>query len=157
MNPLAWVKLGGAVAVAILVAFAFNTVLGWREDAAELPKVQADFDAYRSDIEAQAQERARREAIDREIEQTYQSTIREQGEALAAARHQLRGVRLRLGACAAVPAADGSPAATASADAAGADGLPDNLAEMAGDRFAQCDAIAARLNALIDWQRRTRP
>lgn len=146
----------GAV-VAGLLWWLASTVLGWRERSAELNEVQQQYAEYRTQVAREARDRETQQRIDREITTGYIATIQKQGDDIAAARRELRGVRLRL-ATAAVPAGCAAGgAAPGRADDPGSDGQsavveaegPGLDAEEVAERFAACDAAGARLNALI--------
>lgn len=159
-----YLRVGLAIIVCGALLWCAKTVLDWRERSAELDRVQQSYAEYRARITREAEEREQQRRIDREITQGYIATLSKQEADLAAARRELRNVRLRLSAadvsaaaCAGAPAAgagdtggDGQPALVAGAGEAG-EGID---AEAVAERFARCDAAGARLNALIERDRR---
>jgi hypothetical protein len=146
-------KLGGAVvAVLALLAVCWKVEV-WRERSALLNDVQKEYADYRLSINQQLAERDRQESINREITSSYIDVMAKQDAALIDARKRLAGVRLRV--CPALPAAPPATEAASAAPAESTDRLaPVVAADDVAERFARCDATAARLNALIDWATR---
>lgn len=152
-------SIGAALATVLLglsffAGMRFESASAMRHEAQAL-RTQAD--QMRAEIVSRDQEIKHREQVNAESERGYLATIHEQNIALDSVRADLRNVRLRSGACPRVPATPAASQAPGIATPESRSGLPDDLAEMAGDRFARCDAIVAQLNALIDWNKRNSP
>lgn len=156
-----YIKLGGAIALFAGLLWLAKTVNDWHARSEELNQVSKAFADYRTEAARQAAEGEREERIDREITTNHLAIIQKQDADLAAARTELRGVRLRLAATD-VPAGCDAGSASAGADDLRADKQPSVVApadrgldaEEIAERFAACDAVGARLNALIEWNER---
>lgn len=157
MIPFAWKVAAGAAALVGVGILAWR-VDSWRERSELLDEVQLEYADYRAGVERDKTTRQQEERIDREISKGYLAAMAEQDAQLAAARVELRAVRLRVGACPDLPPTRAAEPAASGAVAAGSDGPSAVVArsgeeidaEAIAERFSACDAAGARLNALID-------
>jgi hypothetical protein len=153
MNPLSTLKVAGAVGLVLTLLVGCWKVEAWRERSAKLNQVQGEYAAYRTATTKQLAEKDRQKRINDEISAGYVGIIQKQSGQLADAHTRLAGLRVHIGACPrAVPAAPAGTAAAAGAPAEGADGQSAVVAATdVADRLAACDAVGARLNALVEW------
>ncbi len=158
---MSYVRLAGAVVLVLALLSGCWYIARLRERSGDLERLQKEFADYQAQATREATERQRQKEIDRDVIDLHLARIQKQNADLAAARTELRGVRLRVAATAVPTSCDPGPAAPGAHDQGG-NGQPSVVAqpgaeldaEVIAERFAACDAVGARLNSLIDWTSR---